>query len=600
MNLTIYSFWAVFWLDVGNTTVATKRFSEITDILKSKKTSNFRSTNDWLMIIANANDSACDYARYFPSDDRGAILITSRNSHCGETYQTVGWEKLGTLNAKDSVELLLKATGSPTPSQSSEAIKIVKALEFQTLAIIHAGAYISRGHCSISDYLSVLARNARRLVRPVLLGQVHLNDRQVYCALEASIQTLEDSTGIQIQRDALELIQLLSTLHHESMPLTVLQSAWEGARKVQQQHNLNERLLEQMDSWHVSQLPEFLRLPKYDTWEPQRLSLAVDHLESFALVRRHIAVDTPVVSMHPIVHAWTKIRQTPAQKKQALQTTTCVLALATYNDGNNWQSWKDEFGPHILAFLDIDGGLLGQAAQSKYMLQACQQIAWLLRDLELQKYGESFIEDLFDCLGVDAQVPTTEYLPLYRILAKFAMLQDKHKEAVRILEGIQTKGAPRDEFWFSFDLAAAYNGSGHTRKATSILEKAVQDSYFARLSATSRISVHRLLVSAYLDDGHIKEAISSLEEIVLLKGGLPEVDESRLTSQHELAKAYLDDNRVLDAIVLLERVVGIQNRTSNQTHSLRYTSQRMLAAAYIKNGQITKGTRLLDDLDAAG
>jgi hypothetical protein len=66
-------------------------------------------SDQWLLILDNADDITLNLLNYFPSGDRGIIIITSRNPEC-RMHVTVGFEELNKMDFKDIITLLLKAS----------------------------------------------------------------------------------------------------------------------------------------------------------------------------------------------------------------------------------------------------------------------------------------------------------------------------------------------------------------------------------------------------------------------------------------------------------------------------------------------------------
>jgi hypothetical protein len=60
------------------------------------------TNHTWLIIMDNADDSKIDYARYFPSGNRGNILMTTYIDRCS-VHQTVGCETFNKLEFDDAV-----------------------------------------------------------------------------------------------------------------------------------------------------------------------------------------------------------------------------------------------------------------------------------------------------------------------------------------------------------------------------------------------------------------------------------------------------------------------------------------------------------------
>ena len=59
----------------------------------------------WLLVIDNADDLEFDYSRYFPSGERGHILVTSRNPEC-RIHATIGSHEFKDMEEEDSITLV--------------------------------------------------------------------------------------------------------------------------------------------------------------------------------------------------------------------------------------------------------------------------------------------------------------------------------------------------------------------------------------------------------------------------------------------------------------------------------------------------------------
>lgn len=539
--------------------------------------------------------------------------MTSRNPQCGRVYQTVGWEDIGNLNRNDSVELLLKALGSPPPhnpqsEQYYEATIVVEAVGFHTLATIQAGAYISGGYCTLVEYPSLLRQNTRRLME---FHEIQQQPRyhNAYATLEVSIQILENCGRTEGEseksNDALELLHLLSALHNEDMPLDVLQAAWKGARKVLSQPNPEDESILYMNIWHGSMLPEFLRSSQADIWDPFRQYQAVNRLKSLALIRGDSVTNKATISMHPLAHTWAKARQTPEQRKRAVWTALCVVALAKYEAKGEWRPWKARFSSHLLPLVQAGCLFTGHEAQSEHILQACHQIAWLFDDLHLEQDGEQFLKELFNCLRVKAHEPQADLLPLHRVFACFISIQGRTKDGVQILEktvetfNTMSTSDPGERFWSLYDLAVAYRRDKQTTKAIAIMQKVLQEDYFSQLAEYSRLNAKQELGSAYLDGSQSNKATELLEQVVSMGDQFTDTDQNRLRWQHELGRAYLAENRTPEAIKVLEHVVQIQDTTLDETNPARLASQLELAVAYRRAGEDAKAVELLQRVVSA-
>ena len=161
-------------MGVSSLSIAKSSFTSVARLLGSSADtiddvlqlmSNLKTS--WLLILDNADDPDVDYQGYFPSGERGTIIMTSRVANCSR-YETIGSETLTGLDQKECVELLLKAAEIPTaewPSYSRVAGYVVNDLSFHTLAIIQAGAYIARGHSSIEGVPNKLRQQHARVLQ---------------------------------------------------------------------------------------------------------------------------------------------------------------------------------------------------------------------------------------------------------------------------------------------------------------------------------------------------------------------------------------------------------------------------------------------------
>ena len=151
--------------------------------------------------------------------------MTSRVSDCSK-YDTIGTETLTSLDEKDSAELLLKVAEVPLNSRSFQknaASEVIKILGSHTLAIIQAGAYIAKDHCSMKEYPKVFQKQRERLLkfRP---KQAQSRYSDVYTTFEASASVLESSTNKKAM-NALCLLEVLSMLHFSDLPMRIFEEA---------------------------------------------------------------------------------------------------------------------------------------------------------------------------------------------------------------------------------------------------------------------------------------------------------------------------------------------------------------------------------------
>ncbi|CAG8948701.1 hypothetical protein HYFRA_00001822 [Hymenoscyphus fraxineus] len=605
------SFWGVFWVGVDNLSTARNGFLSIARALEKPAESvedvcnilaNTKQT--WLLILDNADNPEFDYQIYFPSGNYGSVIMTSRNPYCGRQYNNVGWEMLDSLDDKHAATLLLKAARIPEDEWATcqqAAANVIECLGSHTLALIQAGAYISKDHKRLDQYPAIFQRQRKRLLvsRP---NQANSRYGDVYATFEASAEVLKNSEE-EAAQDALRLLSVISMLHFGSLDLVCFEYAWEGAINASSKPD-DDSNIDDVSSWHVSMLPGFIPVGDSE-WDDCRLIEAVSTLESFSLVfRNEIEGILPAISMHPLAHAWAKDRQEPSEQYQAWITTGCILAL--YLSCASPESWYERyFRPHLQSFLNITSMPVKRAfslGPTNAVLAMYLECGWALENMRDDYRLDQLLKDIIFELKLDADKPTKEFIPLFKLRIDCLYNLSSYEEAVslgqKVLKSVEDHLNENDPEILSLQhrLASAYIHSNQLPNSISLLEKIVLiESTTLDKGDSERLASQHALASAYLKNNQILEAISLLEKVVRIQQNtLTEDHPKRLVSEHELASAYLKNNKILEAISLLEKVVRIEQNTVTKDHPKRLASEHGLAKAYLANNQTLEAITLLE------
>jgi hypothetical protein len=113
-----------------------------------------------LLVLDNADDVNTDYQQYFPTTPAGVVLLTSRNAEC-QQYATLKWIDLEGFSDSEARELLFRMAYIPNTQHQKledDAQVVVSLLRSHPLALIQAGSYVSRGHCTFKQYPDVYQR----------------------------------------------------------------------------------------------------------------------------------------------------------------------------------------------------------------------------------------------------------------------------------------------------------------------------------------------------------------------------------------------------------------------------------------------------------
>ncbi|KAF8185911.1 hypothetical protein K438DRAFT_2154799, partial [Mycena galopus ATCC 62051] len=180
--------------------------------------------------------------------------------------------------------ILLRAVKDKTIETTQLASEIVKELSCLPLAVIQAGAYISKFSC-LPRYLSIYRQNCANLLRQHPTRS-HDHDRQtVYTTWQISFK--------QLSNVAARFLQLCSLLHHDSIPEAIFQqaAAWMINHDGQEAQTFQEA---------KGFLHNFLS--DSGTWDQQCFMDIAAEIQGYSLIDRDDTRDT--LSIHPLVRSW--------------------------------------------------------------------------------------------------------------------------------------------------------------------------------------------------------------------------------------------------------------------------------------------------------
>lgn len=529
--------------------------------------------------------------------------MTSRNPICG-FYGTSGHEELDRLRDGECLELFRKSAQMPKMSLPArdDAAGLIKTLGHHTLAIIHAGTFIAQSGVSISEYTGFLNKSRRRLLGKSTMEQGKSRYKTVYATIEASMEFLRSQDADETEpqhRDAIQLLQLLSTLHYESAPLDMITDAWRGAQEVQGVSEECKAYCDELTAWHVEQALDLVGT-EMDNAEI-RISEAVTRLESLAVVTRdRSAREWRSVSMHPLVHGWARDRQSEEDQKASVRMSECVVALARFHK-YGWRTYYSQFGTHLKRLVDLDTDLVCDAAQSRCNLQTCVQIAWLCVQLGLHKDIYSILSRISQELNLDNKGPKEDLRELYRVAAVASEGEGGPAQAIAVYEAIKRldeKRRPEQDqsrLWNLRDLGRAYRVNGQTRKAVALLEEVVQAQEELGEEDDDLLQSQHALVGALRQDGRCSEAAALIKKVVSIRNRLlSRNNPDRLASEHDLGIAYLQNGQLAEATCTFEDVAQRREQTRGEEHPDTARTLGWLAKSYQKTGRLPEAIKMYE------
>ena len=507
--------------------------------------------HSWLLIIDNADDPKIDYAAFFPSGNEGNIILTTRNPQC-PVHQTVGFEDLDHLNLQDVTSLLFKAAGIAELSREDDqnaAEKIVQILGSHTLAIIQAGAYVKQQRCSLEDYPAHFRQQEERLLK-YHPEQAQSTYGTVYATFETSATRLKSSQDPSA-KDALSLLQMLGFIHYEEIPGLMFSRAREEAITIRENIDRLDDEIFELSELQISRLP--ISLMKRDDIAtdifPWQWHNALTLLESYSIIKMSGIGENLSISMHPLVHTWTRIRQRLASRKEGWRAAGSVIALSMHRTG--YDMFHEKLRLHVGAYLDhpVPEYMAGMTE-----LEICQThykiciLVYQWRDISKLRILLQKLETFKSWTGA-----SVKSRPLVQILTAQYLMQD-----------------------------------GQPKEAVEMLERLVET------DRSNYFNAQAILASAYIVSKQHQKAINLLEHIVQIRerNEAPE-NENLLLSQHELGRAYIKNNQFEKAATLLEPVVEKKKNRMMSTHRSLLSSQLILGIAYLGNEQFETAAEIL-------
>lgn len=311
------------------------------------------------MVIDSADDPSLALDEYFPSGERGHILVTTRNP-ANRTHGNIGSESyhFETLDSAEADDLLLKAAGESSPWKETaleSAGLISKALRFLPLALAHAGKAILNQLCTLAEYLDFYDGNWQR-IRKARNVSGHVPDDKnmnVYSNYEVIYHRLEENPT-QDAKDAVGLLKMFSFLHCENIQTQLLLNAVhhpllesKEADKIQREQNgveTNSRpktwaeALKQFVIQGVAAhqqrsclpvMPAVLRQGEgIDEFDEIRLRVALKELTQLSLITHHRIDGNDSYSMHSLVHTWVRQRPQMSTAEQAIWSHAAATMLS--------------------------------------------------------------------------------------------------------------------------------------------------------------------------------------------------------------------------------------------------------------------------------
>ncbi|KAJ6547782.1 hypothetical protein DFH09DRAFT_1505737 [Mycena vulgaris] len=262
---------------------------------------------EWLLLFDNADDPQINLNKFFPQCKHGNILITSRNPRL-RTYAG-SHSLISDMEEPDAVALLLKSCAEETTPRNKElATDIVKALYYLPLAIIQAGAFISKSG-ALSSYLKLYSENQARLLSEPP-DQSHDDYAQtVYTTWQISFERLS--------KPAATLLQLCSFLHHNGISEEIFSRA--SLYDFPSNGPSREELQDPLEFLSQFSGPS-------GVWDSLYFMDMINEITAYSLAS--FDPDGNMYSIHPLVHKWTRSTLTDQQQYHYWMVAIVGMAIS--------------------------------------------------------------------------------------------------------------------------------------------------------------------------------------------------------------------------------------------------------------------------------
>ncbi|KAI9931072.1 hypothetical protein MW887_010729 [Aspergillus wentii] len=335
-------YWGVFYVDATSVEIANQSFGRIAEqggLQHTESAGRYflsQSPHPWLLIIDNADRKDLEVQGFFPSGNRGHILITTRNPSLRK-WGNAGHIALKGLKQEEALQLLLNRAGICKPwdtSTESAGQKVIRALGYLALAVTLAADAIYERACQLTGYLDFYDYHRRKRWQRQQEVDATRDDVLIYSAFDVSLEHIQMKTTTA-SKDAVELLSIVSFYHFDQIPVSIFSQAIINLHKAEAAKKPDgsaswwrHAVWKRYQSSHAP-LPHFLQR-SLEHPEPQCIEEALSELYRVSLIS-YDSNQNLTFSLHPLVHTWARDRIHPNDRAEwasiALNTLAHSLLL---------------------------------------------------------------------------------------------------------------------------------------------------------------------------------------------------------------------------------------------------------------------------------
>ncbi|KAJ7289900.1 P-loop containing nucleoside triphosphate hydrolase protein [Mycena rebaudengoi] len=286
----------------------------------------------WLLFFDNADDPSINLNDFIPQCNHGNIIITSRNP--GLCVYAGSHTHVSDMEEEDAVALLLKsAAREATIGTEQIATEIVQALYYLPLAIVQAGAFISKSQ-DLNGYLALYTKNQAKLLSEKPTQSHDHYNWTVYTTWQMSFD--------QLKPLAARFLQQCSFIHYNG----ISEQIFSYASKYSFPSNgpSKEELQDPLEF-----LSHFLGPP--GEWDSLQFSNMTNEIQAYSLIS--LDTEKKLFSIHPLVHAW--CQTTVHNPERYMSTIGSILGMAvSERPKHDMQLGSQTICPHVELAVQMD------------------------------------------------------------------------------------------------------------------------------------------------------------------------------------------------------------------------------------------------------
>jgi uncharacterized protein (DUF2164 family) len=594
----------VFWVDASSHESITMSLKGISNISAAQASGVDGSVEavlqwmsylpgEWLAVFDNADNPPPEVVvKFIPPGKTGNILITSRNQSMG--LRIVPFEnriEINEMEEPDAIALLLKASFLDASAQHLQAArKIVTELGCIPLAVDHAGAYIQAGRCDINGYLNQFSLHHQTLMLDRTFTGASNYDQTVYGTWDLSFREIEkrangqsitESTqGVQAAQAAILILQICAFYHHSDISKDIFQSAAEQSRK----YTINSEVAERLPQAITLLDYTLLGIDNNGHWDDFIFGQGMAVLLAFSLIKK--GQSAKIVSMHPLVHAWSREQMIKSEQQKIWQMGSIILSCAI-----PWGFTSQDYTLRRLIFPHIKANEL-YASQigliKEYFDDKCNNFALVMMENGDWNSAEQLRMQVMNMRKklLGAEHPDT--LTSMGNLAITYWNQGRWNEAEQLeiqVMDITKKlfGAEHPDTLTSIaNLASTYHNQGRYKEAEQ-LDIQVMDMSKKLLGAEHPDTLNSManLASTYNHQGRWNESEElEIQVMDMRKKLLGEEHPDTLSSMANLASTYHNQGRWNEAEELHVQVMNMRKKLLGLEHPQTLTSMANIATTY--------------------